>query len=76
MKRKHTNSHLISLVEASYGQDTEEILEQMLYDGIDCGVCDNCEDVIDYIEPDNDKGYCDCCGEASVISLSMLLGII
>jgi len=67
---------LIQLCEVE-GMDEMEMLESGTYDSVAWGICMNpeCDYTIE-VEPDQDRGWCECCGTNTVKSCLMLAGII
>ncbi|MDB2578792.1 hypothetical protein N9Y00_07105 [Tateyamaria sp.] len=57
--------------------EPEAMVEDYLFDGVMPAICVN--DDCDYtteMEPDQDRGWCDCCHTNTVQSASILMGII
>ena len=65
------------LMEAYGCENIEEFLAEYGYDACVPGICTNpgCGYTTEY-EPDQDAGWCDNCGENSVVSGLVLLGVI
>lgn len=56
------------------GMSVEEMMEQSVFDGLSPAICTNCHWVTN-MEPDQDRGYCEECGENKVVSCCVLAGI-
>ena len=61
-----------------WGYDTpEELAADYIFEGVNPAICMN--EGCDYsteMEPDQDRGWCECCGTNSLKSISVLLGVI
>lgn len=66
-----------TLVRNSGYETQEEFVEAYMYDSLVPGICTNptCDEIYDY-EPDQDAGYCECCGTNTVKSGYILIGIM
>jgi len=59
------------------GMEVNEMLEEASYDGIAEGICTNSNcDWTCYVEPDQDKGWCELCNTNTVKSCLVLAGVI
>lgn len=65
---------LILCVEEGYS-DPVDMLEESVKDSIVPAICMNC-DAIHYMEPDQGSGFCENCGNNSVVSCLVLAGLI
>lgn len=55
----------------------EDLVEEYILDGVMPGICS--QPGCDYsteVEPDQDRGWCECCGSNTVQSAAVLLGVI
>jgi len=71
-------SHKLDLLTSAWGYDDAEcMVEDYLFDGVMPAICINtgCEYTSE-MEPDQQRGYCECCGTNSVKSAAILLGVI
>ena len=59
------------------GISIDEMVQQGTFDSVALGICcnPNCT-YTDEVEPDQDAGYCEICGESTVKSCLILAGII
>ena len=57
--------------------DPNSMAEDYLLDGVAPGICQNpgCDYSTEY-EPDQDRGWCECCSTNTVVSAFILMGII
>lgn len=57
-------------------EDPLEMIEDYVTDGLMPGICtEGCGYSTEY-EPDQDAGYCECCGTGTVVSAAILAGVI
>lgn len=57
--------------------DVQDLLEENVIDSVVPGICKNPDcDYTTEVEPDSDSGWCEECGEGSVVSCLVLAGII
>jgi hypothetical protein len=67
---------LIHKVADYLGMEEAAILEAAAT-GDECpGICLKCEAVVDDIEPDQDRGWCEDCGKNRIVSVLRLAGLI
>ena len=50
--------------------------ERIVSEGMGPGICVECEQVSDSMEPDQDQGWCEHCGQQTVQSPLILAGVI
>ena len=63
---------------SDFGFDTpEDLVEAYIYDGLMPAICmtRGC-DYSTEMEPDQDRGWCDCCGANTMKSAAILMGVI
>ena len=65
---------LKDLAEAE-GMTVDEMLEMSVMDSVSPAICVECGCTVN-MEPDQDRGYCDCCGKNTVKSALILAGVI
>tara|TARA_R110002012_G_scaffold79187_1_gene201722 strand:+ start:930 stop:1181 length:252 start_codon:yes stop_codon:yes gene_type:complete len=55
----------------------EECVEACIFDGVMPSICTNgaCEYSTEY-EPDQEHGFCEACGENTVVSIAVLQGVL
>jgi hypothetical protein len=74
-----TNLNLkLNLLARDWGHtEPEALIEEYIFDGVMPGICQNqgCDYSTEY-EPDQDAGWCECCGTNTVVSAAVLMGII
>lgn len=54
--------------------DPLDMIEDYIYDGVNPGICP-CGYSTE-VEPDQERGWCECCGTNTVKSASILAGVI
>lgn len=71
------NDKLVQLAELEGYNDSMDMLEDFAFDSIVPGICveDGCDYIAD-VEPDQGNGWCELCGENSVVSCLILAGIM
>jgi hypothetical protein len=74
--KSQTDDKLLILAEA-YGLSVDELLAEYGLDSVVPGICMNpdCDYSTEY-DPDQEVGWCDVCGTATVKSFLLLLGLI
>lgn len=59
------------------GLTIQEMLEEATFDSVAAGICSNPDcDYTNYVEPDQDQGWCEECNEGTVRSCLIIAGII
>ncbi len=59
-----------------WGYDSvDELVENSLFDSVSPGICPECGYTTE-VEPDNNQGWCEPCGKATVVSGCILAGVI
>jgi hypothetical protein len=66
---------MLMVLSESVGMSVNEMLEQAVFDGVSPAICMNCHATTN-MEPDQDRGYCEECGENKVVSAPVLAGIM
>jgi hypothetical protein len=69
------NEKLLILCEEEGYSDPVQMLEECMNDSTVPAICTNC-DATSYMEPDQEKGFCENCGNNSVVSCLVLAGLI
>lgn len=70
-----TNQQLLDKICEEEGVDEMELLEEAVFDSVVPAICKNCE-MVNEMEPDQERGYCDNCGKNEVVSCLILAGLI
>jgi len=59
------------------GMEVMEMLQEATFDSVAKGICSNPDcDYTTEVEPDQNRGWCDCCGTNTVKSCLILMGMI
>ena len=66
---------LVQVLMRETGMSFDEMMESAVMDGVAPALCVNCHATTN-MEPDQDEGYCEECGENSVVSCCVLAGIM
>lgn len=68
---------LTELAEAWGYADPMDLIEDYVFDGVMPGICQNegCDYSTEY-EPDQEQGWCESCGTNTVMSASIMAGVI
>lgn len=69
------NEKLLILCKEEGYSDPVQMLEECMTDSTVPAICMNC-DATSYMEPDQEKGFCENCGNNSVVSCLVLAGLI
>jgi hypothetical protein len=56
-------------------ESVEAMLEAATFDGVSPAICTNCDYTCE-MEPDQDRGWCENCGQNTVVSALILVGLI
>lgn len=72
---KTENEKLLILCEEEGYSDPVQMLEETMNDSTVPAICMNC-DATSYMEPDQGSGFCENCGNNSVVSCLVLAGLI
>ena len=67
------------LVELAYDQgydDPDDLIRECVFDSVAPGACRHCGTVTEIIEPDQEEGWCHCCGSNKVASVLVLGGVM
>lgn len=57
--------------------DPEDLAEDYIFDGVCPAICMNADcDYSTEMEPDQDHGWCECCGTNTLSSALILMGVI
>ena len=71
-----TNQTKLAELALAYGyDDPHTMLSDYILDSIAPAICTNCDYTTD-MEPDQDRGWCECCGANTVKSAFVLAGMI
>jgi hypothetical protein len=66
----------LETLRAAEGFETvDEMLEAATFDSVSPAICFDCDHTCE-MEPDQDRGYCENCGQNTVVSALILAGII
>ena len=68
-------AHLTALAEAEGFASTEAMLEAAVIDSVSPAICIDCG-LTTEMEPDQDRGYCESCGQNKVVSAFILARLI
>jgi hypothetical protein len=69
-------AYLLELITEEEGfEDPMQLLTEYALESVVPGICKECEAIYHY-EPDQDEGYCEQCGENTVVSCLILAGIM
>ena len=71
---KKSNKYYADEIVNQIGGDIMYHLESACTEGVDIGICTECEAITDRIEQDCRDGYCSECGNGTVQSLTVLAG--
>lgn len=69
---------LLNQLVHDWGYDTpEELVEDFIFDGVMPGICTtpSCGYSTE-VEPDQDRGWCECCNANTVQAATVLMGVI
>ena len=66
---------LEALREAEGFETVEDMLRAATFDSVSPAICTNCDHTCE-TEPDQDRGYCESCGQNTVVSALVLAGLI
>lgn len=75
LSQQERHEKLMTLVKASGFTTKEDMLRVAVADSVCLAICIECDHVTD-MEPDQDAGYCDECGQNTVQSALVLAGLI
>lgn len=73
----NANQAKLQKLAASEGyDDIQKMLEAIICDSISPAICVSCGFITSEMEPDQNQGYCEGCGENTVKSALILAGVI
>ena len=67
-----TKQQALDILCEEYG-DIESMMQEAMMDSTNCGICLNCEEITDPIEPDCHAGRCPECGTRNLYSFTELV---
>ena len=72
----YTDGELFERLLEDEGLSHEEWLEEFALDSVVPAACRTCGEVTSDMEPDQDCGHCEHCGNKTAVAGTMLLGIV
>jgi hypothetical protein len=75
LSESERQAHLTALAEAEGFASTEAMLEAAVIDSVAPAICIDCG-LTTEMEPDQDRGYCESCGQNKVVSAFILARLI
>ena len=75
LAKDERQAKLAALRDAEGFATIEAMLEAAAFDSVSPAICINCDCTAE-MEPDQDRGHCEACGQNTVVSALVLAGVI
>ena len=76
--QRRNDSQSLEILADQWGMDPWSLVEAYAMESVVPAICANldCEEYSTELEPDCNAGFCNCCGESSMVSCMVLAGVI
>src|SRR5205814_1859998 len=76
IQKEIADAKLDALRDSEGFESLDEMLGAATFDSVSPGICSRCDYTTSEIEPDQDRGWCESCGQNTVVSALVLAGFI